>query len=108
MELKISTENDIRYIEVSGRLDAVISAELQDKLMELVQAGHKKMLVCMDQVEYISSSGLRTFLAVAKKVGQEGFIRFCCMQPGVKEVFTISGFNSIFGIYDSREEGLAG
>ena len=106
MESKITAETGYYYIELIGRLDAVSSGEIQDQLMNLSASGNNKMLICMDNVDYISSSGLRAFLAVAKKNGSDGFLKFCCLQPSVKEVFTISGFNTIFNIYDSKEEAI--
>lgn len=106
MEIKITAEKGYQYVEITGRLDAASSSELQDKLMKLAESGITKMLACMEKVEYISSSGLRAFLAVAKKMGNDGYFKFCCLQPTVKEVFTISGFNTIFSIYDSKEEAL--
>jgi anti-sigma B factor antagonist len=106
MEITIIPENDVQYIEIHGRVDAINSGEVQDKLMKLTNDGYKKLLVCMEHVDYISSSGLRSFLSVGKSVGKEGFLKFCCMQPTVKEVFTITGFNSIFKIYDSKAEAL--
>ncbi len=106
MEIKITPEQGFQYIEIGGRLDAVSSGEVQEELVRLSESGDKKMVVCLEKVDYIASSGLRAFLAVAKKLGSEGFIRFCCMQPSVKEVFTISGFNTIFSVYESKEEAM--
>lgn len=107
MEIKITSESNLQYIEITGRVDATNSAEIQDKLFALTEEGHKKLLVCMEGVDYISSSGLRSFLAVGKKLGKEGNLRFCCMQASVKEVFTITGFNSIFQIFESKADATA-
>lgn len=107
MEVTIIPENGIQYIEISGRLDAVNSPELQDKLMKLITDGYNHLLINLQKIDYISSSGLRTFLAIAKKIGNNGSLKFCCIQPNVMEVFTISGFNTIFGIYETKEDALA-
>ena len=107
MEIRITQENDLQYIEIQGRVDAVNSGEIQDKLIALADAGHIKLLVCMENVDYISSSGLRSFLSVGKKLGKEGRLRFCCMKPSVKEVFAITGFNSIFQIFESKADAMA-
>jgi anti-sigma B factor antagonist len=106
MEYKLTAEEGYYYIELNGRLDAGSSGDIQDQLMKLSEKGNYKMLICMEKVDYISSSGLRAFLAVAKKLGTDGYLKFCCLQPSVQEVFTISGFNTIFNIYNNKEEAL--
>ncbi len=106
MELTASLENGIRYIVLTGRLDAVVADEIVSRLSAFVDQGDSKIVVCMEHIEYISSSGLRAFLAVGKKIGSSGFLRFCCMQAGVKEVFTITGFHTIFQIFNTKEEAF--
>ncbi|MCX6272154.1 MAG: STAS domain-containing protein [Bacteroidetes bacterium] len=108
MEIQITPEDNYQYIQISGRLDAINAGELQEKLIQLTSKGINKLIVSLEHVEYISSSGLRAFLAIAKKMDPGGFIRFCLMHPSVKEVFIISGFNTIFGIFDSKEEAVLG
>lgn len=107
MELTSSLENGIRYIVLTGRLDAVVSDEIVSKLTAFVDQGESRIVVCMEHIDYISSSGLRAFLAVGKKIGSGGFLRFCCMKASVKEVFTITGFNTIFQIFNTKEEAFA-
>lgn len=106
MDIKITAEDGFQFVEITGRLDAANSSEIQEKLMNILVSGNNKMLACMENVDYISSSGLRLFLAVAKKIGTNGFLKFCCLKPSVNEVFTISGFNTIFGIYASKQEAI--
>lgn len=61
----------------------------------------------MDEISYISCSGLRVFLTVQKKMMATGgkFLLFA-MQPTIKEIFDISGFSSIFSIFDTEESAL--
>lgn len=70
--------------------------------------GASSLLVDMSKVEYISSGGLRSFLLALKEIKKrEGRMTLCAMNPGVSKVFKLSGFNTIFDIVPSREEGLA-
>jgi len=51
-------------------------------------------------LNYISSSGLRVFLVIQKKmVALKGQFKLCNLQPGIKEIFDISGFSSIFSVF---------
>ncbi len=65
------------------------------------------MIINLSDLEYISSAGLRSILAIAKVLkAKGGKMIFACLKGTVKDVFKISGFGSIFQIYDSEEEAL--
>ena len=81
---------------------------MESKLNSLIDAGQARLVVSLDKLEYISSSGLRVLLATLKKVRkQQGDIRLACLKPNIKEVFDISGFNQLFNISDTEETAIA-
>ena len=94
---------------IEGRIDSVSSAELEKKLITLIETGGVKDIVLdFDAMDYISSAGLRVLLMAAKKTGKlGGKVVLCGLCANVKEVFDISGFSNIFGIYASQEEAAA-
>lgn len=106
MEIKKSNQNEVEVFELSGRIDANNAKEIEGELVNCIDEGKLKILVDLSNLEYISSSGLRVFLLIAKKIGKEGFVRLCSLQPQVLQIFTISGFNKIFSIFDTKEEAL--
>jgi anti-anti-sigma factor len=76
--------------------------------MESIGAGEKILLLLMNKLEYISSAGLRSILAIAKVLKtKEGKLVFAGIQGPVKDVFKISGFGSIFTIFDNEVEALS-
>lgn len=101
-------EENYYLIELDGRLDTTTHAELDDKMNQLMASGVKNLVFNLEKMEYISSSGLRVFLSVLKKVNATGgrFVLYG-MQDGVAEIFQISGFSSIFNIAKSKAEALA-
>jgi anti-sigma B factor antagonist len=61
----------------------------------------------LEKMEYISSSGLRVFLAQLKKVRkQQGDIKLACMKPYIKEVFDIAGFTQLFNIFENEDNAI--
>jgi anti-sigma B factor antagonist len=56
----------------------------------------------------VSSAGLRILLATAKKVKPDGELKICGLNPSVLEVFEMSGFSTIFKIFDNEDAALAG
>lgn len=104
MEISEFKTGEINTLIISGKLDAYSSGDLEKKMDALINAGSVQFVVNLEKVEYISSSGLRVFLAGLKKVKkQNGDIKLACMQPNIKEVFDIAGFTQLFNIFSSTE-----
>jgi anti-sigma B factor antagonist len=107
MEIVEQKLGKVNMLSLSGRLDAYSATEVETKLNALIDAGQTCLVVDLEKLEYISSSGLRVFLATLKKVKkQEGDIKLACMKPFIKEVFDIAGFSQLFNIFDTREAAV--
>lgn len=108
MEIEKRKEKNILVISVKGRLDAVTAPDLEKDLLEALSGGEKELLMDLSGLQYISSAGLRTLLVIAKKLkAGQGEILFAGLKGPVEEVFKISGFYSIFKIFDSPETALS-
>ena len=92
MQVLEKVENGKTIYTVSGRIDTLTSSEFQEKI-----SLSDKMNVEFDMkdVDYISSVGLRVFLAFQKEINAKaGELQLTHVQPQVKEVFQIVGFDS--------------
>jgi len=107
MEIKKTKINQIEIFEISGRIDANNAKDFENVLTQSIEEGATKMIADLTNLEYISSSGLRVFLFIAKKIGKNGFIYLCSLQPQVSQIFNISGFNNIFSIFENKEVALS-
>ncbi len=99
--MKITTHKGDNSMSISlvGRMDTIRAAEFQNMVDELTdeEAGHA-VVDCKD-LEYISSSGLRAFIALLKKAQKNGgMIKLLHLNDNVKEVFDMTGVSSLFGI----------
>jgi anti-anti-sigma factor len=107
MEINSKKEKGSLIISVKGRIDAVTAPDFEKSLSEWISQGESNMIVNLSDLEYISSAGLRSILAIAKVLkAKGGKIIFACLKGTVKDVFKISGFGSIFQIFDTEEEAL--
>ena len=95
------------YLE--GRLDVSVANDVEEKLAELIDnEGHKKVLLNMKDVEYMSSSGFRACISTLRKLNaKEGTLKICGIKPAVKRIFDVIELTSVFDIYDTEEEALA-
>jgi len=107
MEIHTRKERDVTVVSVKGRIDAVTAPEFEKDLSDLISKGEFKFLLNLGDLEYISSAGLRSILSTAKKLKeQNGKIILTGLKGSVGEVFKISGFDSVFKIFDFEENAL--
>lgn len=108
MEIIEAKKGDALLIEIVGRLDAATSPALDKKFADVLDGGEKNFVVDMKEMDYISSVGLRVLLVMAKKTKAiQGKVLLCGLQEQVYEVFEISGFTTIFSIFQDQSEALA-
>jgi anti-sigma B factor antagonist len=107
VEIRTENVNDIAVVSLKGRLDINTHGLLETELNALAWKGQTKVLVDVKELDYISSAGLRVLLSAAKQFKKNnGVIVLVSLAPTVRQVFEISGFNSIFPIFANRAEGL--
>jgi anti-sigma B factor antagonist len=106
MDIKERKKDSTMIIELNGRLDATNSASLQEKLMSLA-AAEKTLVINCEGLSFISSSGLRIFMLIAKKMKSEhSHFALCSLSENVKEIFELSGLSEIFPTYPGENEAL--
>jgi len=104
----IETRHDQTNIyKLNGRLDSNTSPTLEKKLADAMQDGTTSMVIDFENLDYISSAGLRIILKTTKDLKKsEGNIILCAMQDYVKEVFEIAGFDTFLPIVPTMDEAL--
>jgi anti-anti-sigma factor len=95
----------LTWINVKGRIDSMTSPEIQQQINDLILRGERNLVANLEEVNYISSAGLRVFLGAQKqlkKVGGE--IIFYEVSNSIFEVFKLGAFDKIFRFASTREE----
>lgn len=109
MNINKEKRDDFTVLTIEGRIDTTTSAVMEADIDELFTSGEKNFIFDCSGLNYISSSGLRVFLVAQKKtISLKGKLHLCNLQPTIREIFVISGFSTIFRIFDTLEEALAG
>ena len=99
----------VTVVKVDGSLgiDTLRSAEIDGQLMEVIDDQSKNVIINLEDVPYISSTGLRVFLVIGKKLKSSGGeLHFCCGTEVVQETFDISGFSGMFKTYKTEDEAV--
>lgn len=108
MEIEITTEGDSSHISVTGRMDSYSSPELGERIDEELPETTKFAILNLAGLEYISSAGLRIILILQKRLKVRGGEAVIASPTDfVKKILHISGFNSIFQIFETLDQATA-
>lgn len=100
---------DFRVVTLAGRIDAATAPEVNRMVRQAMRDGGKQIVVELRDVTFLSSSGLRALLLLARELRRDGGdLVLCALQPQVAEVFHLTGFDQIFQLHHTREEAAAG
>jgi len=96
-------------VYLSGRLDVSVANDVEEGLADLIDnAGHRKVLLNMEAVDYMSSSGFRACISTLRKLNsKEGVLKICNIKPSVKRIFDVIELTSLFDIYENEETAMA-
>ena len=101
------TKDGIKVFHLKGRLDSNTAQELEDELFRAISDGSNKIIVDFENLDYISSAGVRLFLqAYHALLSKDGQIILCSMQKHIREVFKRTKFDNYVPIIDNMDQAL--
>ncbi|MGW3812890.1 anti-sigma factor antagonist BldG [Streptomyces sp. NPDC005046] len=113
MDLSLSTRNvsgpngDRTVVEVGGEIDVYTAPKLREQLVELVNDGSFHLVVDMEGVDFLDSTGPGVLVGGLKRVrAHEGSLRLVCNQERILKIFRITGLTKVFPIHTSVEEAV--
>ena len=108
--LRIDVEDidtGLQVLRLFGTLDGLTFMDLNEAVNNSVEAGVNRIVLDMEEVDYTTSAGLRVILMGAKALKEkEGELVLFGMNSAVKEVFKLSGFDTMFKTFVSEKEAL--
>ena len=90
----------------NSRLDAKVSTEFKDKMVEYIKAGNDKILLNLTGVDFVDSSGLGAIVTSLKVLGRNGDIIICSISDTVMPLFQLTRMDRVFKFAENEEEGL--
>lgn len=108
MNISERQENDITIYIVDGRIDSEGAIKLDEVLHAGLNNSKYKLVLEMSQVQYINSAALRTLadvITISKEHG--GDLKLVALQPKVKRVLQIVGFDKFSSIHDTVATAVA-
>jgi anti-sigma B factor antagonist len=91
MEITSRDEQGVAVVEVQGEFDGTHSPTLHAVLERLLHEGQRRIVINLQGVEFIDSSGLATLVGGFKRVRREAAkICFASLQPAVRRIFELT------------------
>lgn len=91
MTINTAKEGTALTVALEGRLDTTTAPELEAALNEALD-GVEALTIDLEQLEYISSAGLRVLLMAVKKTGKVTVVN---ASEAVREIFETTGFSQM-------------
>lgn len=111
MDIKVNTrsiQDKAHVVEVQGEIDVYTSPRVKEMINELIEQGKFHLIIDLEGVRYIDSTGLGVLIGALKRVREhEGRILLICTNPQIKKIFNITGLVKIFEIYKDEAEAIA-
>ena len=110
MDLKLShhAKDGIEVIEVQGEIDIYTAPRLRELLIDLAVTGSCQLVVNLDKVGFLDSTGLGVLVGGLKRVrAHDGSLDLVCTQQRILKILKITGLRQVFGIYETADRAIA-
>ena len=106
--LDVTEHDGIAVLAVQGEVDVYTAPRLREKLVELVTQGKHRIVVDLEAVEFLDSTGLGVLVGGLKRVrSHDGDLSLVCTQHRILKVFEITGLTKVFAIHDTVDAALS-
>ena len=110
MDLKLGhySKDGIEVVDVQGEIDIYSAPRLRELLIDLVSTNNYQLIVDLDKVGFLDSTGLGVLVGGLKRVRtHDGWLDLVCTQERILNIFRITGLTQVFGIYQTVDQAIA-
>lgn len=110
MELGLEVDDSrqpFTVLAVKGEVDVYTAPRLREKLVELVSQGNRQVVVDLEGVDFLDSTGLGVLVGGLKRLrSQDGDLTLVCTQQRILKVFEITGLTKVFSIFSAVDDAV--
>src|SRR5436305_14992964 len=100
-------QDGIRVVEVEGEIDVYTAPRLRELLIELVNKGDYQLVVNMEKVEFLDSTGLGVLVGGLKRArAHDGSLDLVCRQERLLKIFRLTRLTKVVGIHATVEQAV--
>lgn len=108
MEISSRISGDVQVLRVeAARIDAAAAIRFKDEVRAAAKEGGARVVLDLDAVEFVDSSGLGAIVAAMKALPEGRKLDLAGLHGAVAQVFRLTRMDQVFAIHDSAEAALA-
>jgi len=110
VDLKLGhySKGGVEVVDVEGEIDIYTAPRLRELLIDLAGQGNCQLIVNLDKVGFLDSTGLGVLVGGLKRVRpHDGSLDLVCTQERILKIFKITGLTKVFGIYQTVDQAIA-
>ena len=108
LDVETGTKNGTSVVTLRGEIDVYTAPRLRQTLIDLVEGGATDIVVDMEKVDFLDSTGLGVLVGGLKRVrDREGSMKLVATQYRILKIFDITGLSKVFPIFDSLDKALS-
>lgn len=101
-------DDQTHVIELGGEIDLYTAPEFKERMVELIDAGKKHIVVDLSTATFIDSTTLGVLVGGVKRLRPSGgALALVCSDQNITKIFEITGLDRVFAIHPTRDEALA-
>ena len=101
LNLQVHKVDSIPVVKLSGDVDEFTCSKLREKIGTLLDEGEFRIVIGVEGVNYIDSSGLGTLVGGLRRVAEhDGGLAISGANQQIQKVLAITGLNKIFPVFD--------
>ncbi|TYB89151.1 STAS domain-containing protein [Oceaniovalibus sp. ACAM 378] len=109
MQLDTASDENLMVVTVrEDRMDAAIALDFKDAMRDLTSDGPDRVILNLEQVRFLDSSGLGALIGAMKQLGNRRKLELAGLNPAVEKVFKLTRMDSIFTIHANIAVALSG
>ena len=107
MDIIMQAKGPIALLHVvPDRIDASVAIQFKDRFRDLVRDWEGPVVLDLQNVTFLDSSGLGAVVAARKLLGEGRQLELSGLNPAVDKVMRLTRMNAVFPIHDSTAEAL--
>ncbi len=108
LELRTRSEGAWTILEVVGEVDLYTAPTLHDRLLAMIDGGTRSLVVDLEGVGFMDSSGLGVLVGGLKRLRENGGqMSLVCREGSTLKVLTVTGLDRVFPIHSTVADATA-
>src|SRR6266540_3092990 len=107
LEVETQTRGDASVLVLRGEIDVYTAPRLRQTIVDLVDGGATRIVVDMEKVDFLDSTGLGVLVEGLKRIkNREGSLAIVATQDKILKIFDITGLNKAFAIHATVDDAF--